>query len=332
MYRIGDSLSALPGVILLGLCLSLSGCGRSSQNPSAEVKESPAALDGSPAAAVSPETLTALLPPDGAAAGWKMSGQARSYGPDNLWEYIDGGAEGYLVYNFQGVATADFELAETQRQAVVDIYRMANQLCGFGIFSAERAMDAAGVDIGAQGYLSDNTLNFWQGPYYVKVTSFESGEQSKLELLARAVAARLDAGAEMPPELAVFPAEGLIEGSQRYMARDVLGQSTLKNGFSADYKYGETEFKLFFILHDNVEAANESYRVYHDFMEQYGKNLQDHPGEGFPLFSAQDPYYGTVVTMQSGKAVLGIMGLDDPELVNEYLKKMADKLSLQDLT
>ena len=332
MYRTGNPLTALAGTILLGLFLSLSGCGRSSQNPSAAGKESPAAAGGTAAGAFSLEALTALLPPDGAAAGWRMTGQARTYGPDNLWEYIDGGAEGYLVYNFQGVATADFELAEARRQAVVDIYRMANQLCGFGIFSAERAPDANVVDIGSQGYLSDNALNFWQGPYYVKVTSFESGDPSKLELLGRAVAARLDADAGMPSELAVFPSEGLIEGTQRYMARDVLGQSALKNGFSADYKHGETEFKLFFILHDNTEAANESYRVYHEFMQQYGKNLQDHSGEEFPLFSAQDPYYGTVVTMQSGKAVLGIMGLDDPELVNEYLKQMASKLSLQDLT
>lgn len=332
MYRSGGGIPVILGVILLGLSLSFSGCGQSSQSSSAETKEFSSGAGGQSAKAVSREALTALLPPDGAAGSWRLTGQARTYGPDDLWEYIDGGAEGYLVYNFEAVVTADYELAEGDLQAVVDIYRMADQLCGFGIFAAERAMDAARIEIGSQGYLSDNALNFWQGPYYVKVTSFSTGEPVKLELLARAVASRLDAQPGLPPALAVFPAEGLVEGSQRYMARDVLGQSQLKNGFTADYKHGETEFKLFFILHDNVEAANESYGVYREFMLQYGQALQDHPGEDFPLFSAKDPYYGMVVAMQSGKAVLGIMGLDDPELVNEYLKQLADKLSLQDLT
>ena len=33
--------------------------------------------------------------------GWTQQGAARSYIADNLFEYMDGNAEGYLLYGFQ---------------------------------------------------------------------------------------------------------------------------------------------------------------------------------------------------------------------------------------
>ena len=59
-----------------------------------------------------------------------------------------------------------------------------------------------------------------------------------------AVAAKLDATAGQPEEFTAFPGEGLVARSMRYLARDMLGHSELKNGFIADYKLGEAEFKV----------------------------------------------------------------------------------------
>ena len=36
----------------------------------------------------------------GLVPGWHTEGAARAYTPDNLFEYKDGGAEGYLQYGF----------------------------------------------------------------------------------------------------------------------------------------------------------------------------------------------------------------------------------------
>ncbi len=275
--------------------------------------------------------LQALLPGPQQAGGWKVSTEPRVFVADNLWEYINGGAEGYLVYNFQTVITADYESADGGQQTVVDIYRMANQLCGFGIYSAERNSFAPRVDIGSEGYLTDNALHFWQGPYYVKVTAFETGQGEQLELLARAVGAGLDAPAGNPAQLAAFPQDGLQAGSKRYMARDVLGHSELKNGFSADYELDGTEFKLFFILHDEIEQAAGSFQAYKKFMEQYSQGVEEAEGMDYPLFTAQDSYYGKVVAMLSGRAVVVTLGLEDPEKVNSCLRRLIEKLSSQGL-
>ena len=274
------------------------------------------------------DNLKALLPPAGDAEGWKPAGEPRIYLPENLWEYINGGAEGYLVYKFEAVVTADYETTRGGTQVVVDIYRMADKLCGFGIYSAERNSFAPRVDVGSEGYVTDNALHFWQGPYYVKVTSFETGKAGELEQLAKAISARLDARPGDPSELAAFPEKGLVAGSQRYMAQDVLGHSELKNGFSADYDLDGKEFKLIFILSDDTAQAANSYDVYREFMQQYSQGVED-GGVDDPLFTAQDSYYGKVVAMQTGRALLVSLGLEDPELVNEFLQKLAEKLSSQ---
>ncbi|MFC1544546.1 DUF6599 family protein [Gemmatimonadota bacterium] len=307
------------------LCLLAVSCSRrQDDNQAAGQNTSAAAQDVNNQAA----NLKSLLPTAQEAGEWQLTGEPRIFLPENLWEYINGGAEGYLVYNFEAVVTADYEVAMGGTQAVVDIYRMGNQLCGFGIYSAERNSFAPRVDIGSEGYVTDNALHFWQGPYYVKITAFETGKAGQLEQLARGIGAKLDAPAGDPPQLAAFPERGQVAGSQRYMAQDVLGHSELKNGFSADYELGGEEFKLFLILHDDPAQASHSFEVYREFMEQYSQGVED-GGVDFPLFTAQDSYYGKVVAMQSGRALLVTLGLNDPELVNEYLRKLTDNLSSQ---
>ena len=277
-------------------------------------------------------SLSSFLPADTEIPGWKKSAAERTFLPENLWEYIDGGAEGYLAYDFQAVVTADYANEEADCQAVVDIYRMANPLCGFGIYSAERPQNAHIIEIGSQGYLTGNALHFWQGPYYVKITAFQEGVGQELQKLASAISAKLDAGAEIPPELGLFPSEGLVANSERYLARDVFGHNELKNGFTADYRRDGRQFKLFFILHDNPDSTSRSYELYKNFMINYAKGVEDHSAEEIPWFSADDPYYGKVVAMQYGKAILGVLGLENPELVNNYLQEIKEKLTALGLT
>ena len=41
------------------------------------------------------------LPGDKPVAGWKRTKAPQVFGPDNLWEFIDGAAETYLTFGFQ---------------------------------------------------------------------------------------------------------------------------------------------------------------------------------------------------------------------------------------
>ena len=48
-------------------------------------------------------TAGAQVPDCSLVAGWQQQGPLREYGPDNLFDYMDGNAEGYLIYRFMGM-------------------------------------------------------------------------------------------------------------------------------------------------------------------------------------------------------------------------------------
>src|SRR5512139_594887 len=120
----------------------------------------------------SPE-LAALVP---RLDGWALSEAARSYFPDDLFEYIDGAAESYLSYDFRELAVADFGRTGTEATLTLEIYDMGEPVNAFGIFGAERYPDNAAVGVGDLGYIEGEALNFLAGRFYVKMLAFGLGD------------------------------------------------------------------------------------------------------------------------------------------------------------
>jgi hypothetical protein len=147
------------GSLCLGLVLlvSMAGCGTPREAGEAAKTAQPKAPDISAGS----QQLLALLPEDNALPGWTRSGDVRFFGPGNLWEYINGAAEGYLSYNFQEVVTAEYSNPEKQSQSVIDVYRMEDPLNAFGIYTQELNPDSEFHKIGVEGYVGGTALNFW---------------------------------------------------------------------------------------------------------------------------------------------------------------------------
>ena len=115
--------------------------------------------------------------------GWKQSGEIQTFIPKTLFEYINGAADLYIMYDFQELKVAEY-LNEKKASAIVDVYRHEIPTHAFGIYSQERLSNANFVDIGAQGYIEQNILNFLIGPYYVKINSYNTGAEDREILLA----------------------------------------------------------------------------------------------------------------------------------------------------
>src|SRR5581483_10199932 len=65
---------------------------------------------------------TASLPNCDVASGWSQSGAARTYTADNLYDYMDGNSEGYLIYGFKQMRGITCKSGEVS--FVVDISEM----------------------------------------------------------------------------------------------------------------------------------------------------------------------------------------------------------------
>jgi hypothetical protein len=305
---------------IAGFCLA--SCGNKEGGSEETKTAAPAA-----ASDVSPQLL-ALLPANNAVPGWAMSQKPRSFKAANLWEFIDGAADGYLAYGFQEVASADYAQEGTGYQAVVDIYQMRDPLNAFGIYTQERNPESQFLKIGNEGYSGGTSVNFWIGSYYVKITVFEEKDAIKQEMakLASAIAGKVpDPGAE-PVEASYFPKANQLPHTILYIPKDVLAQSYLTNGFEAKYKAGDQESKMVLLALESATAAQDAMARYRQFLTKGGKEVKElkAPGEGG--FSGKDSFYGNMAAVRAGKNLVVALGVASEEAGKKAIAELINNI------
>ncbi|MCK4965690.1 hypothetical protein KAS50_01590, partial [bacterium] len=246
------------------------------------------------------QLIYSLLPEKNEVAGMQLKEDPRFFQAENLWELINGAAEGYLVYGFQEMITSVFINESSQKEVVVEIYQMKNNVNGFGIYSSERYPDYTFLNIGAQGYGGNMVFNFWKDKYYVKLLGFDGTleETNIMKDIAKIIDSKIQEEENIPEFIRRFPRTGLIQNSEKYISKDFLGHAFLKNSFIADYNIENTEVKFFFIDCADVQEAQTSYNRYKDFIGTTGKvdsKLSDLGDEGFV---GKDSYYGTITVIR----------------------------------
>lgn len=296
-------------MMMILACAGFASCAKD------ESKKEPAA--GAPEQKSSvPAQLLALLPAKNEVAGWESSQAPRSFTAGNLWEFIDGAADGYITYGFQEVVSADYTQAGTGYQAVIDIYQMKDPLNAFGKYSEERNPEYQFLKVGNEGYSGGTSVNFWTGQYYVKITTFEEKDAIKQEMikLAQAVAGKVASPGTEPAEASFFPKENQLPHSVVYIPKDVLAQSYLTNGFEAKYKAGGKEYKMILVCLESPSAAQDALARYRQFVGKAGKNVQEIKTPGDGGFSGIDGFYGNMVAVRAKGNLAVVLGAASEEI------------------
>jgi hypothetical protein len=259
--------------------------------------------------------LLDLLPEDNSITGWSRDGDPRIFGPGNLWEYINGAADGYLMYGFEEVVTADFTHGAEDSQALIDIYDMGGEVNAFGIYAQERNPDSEFTQIGVEGYVGGTALNFWAGSYYVKVTVFEESEDLKQEMikLANAVSQKIGDPGSRPAQIGYFPTGNMVPNTVKYVPKDVLGQSFLENAFEAQYREDQNEYRLLLIELADSDVAKDCLSRYQNFISSSGEVAEDLTAPGDGGFTGKDSYYGNMIAVRAGSRLAVILGVPSIE-------------------
>jgi hypothetical protein len=151
---------------------------------------------------------------------WKASGPDAVYDRETLFDYMDGGAEVYLAYDFREVFVRKYADAD-RSELVLDIYDMGIPAEAFGMFSFDRQDPDAGIGQGSEYGLG--LLRFWRGRYFVSVTV--SGNEEKAEMavleLGKAVAPLLGPDGDPPDMVKLLPPAGLLAGKTAYFHNHV---------------------------------------------------------------------------------------------------------------
>ena len=256
--------------------------------------------------------------------GWKQSGEIETFIPKTLYVYINGAADLYLMYDFQELRMAEY-VNEKKASVIIDVYRLKTPTHAFGIYSQERLSNANFLDIGAQGYIDKNVLNFLTGPYYVKINSFNTGAEDQEILLtfAKKVTENLGERGKLPPVLSSFPIEGKKKNSEKFINKNYLGYAFLHSAFTADYDVSGTKFKLFVIEGVEGNVCKDMIQKYLQQIKSPEKNIV----EG--RYAIADPYQGEIELYWKGKNIWGITNLNDAYLRSKYLKQFEEGLEKQ---
>ena len=142
-----------------------------------------AAVACTSSARVGPDTLAALVPEDGAVPGWSRDGDLQEYVGEDLYTYIDGGAEIYQEYGFRRVVLQDFKNA-AGKSVSLEIFEMETPEAAYGIFTFKRSGEGNNVPLGLGAELEDYYLNFWKGRYLVTLTGFDETSETLAGLQA----------------------------------------------------------------------------------------------------------------------------------------------------
>ncbi|MGA3265085.1 MAG: DUF6599 family protein [Terracidiphilus sp.] len=251
------------------------------------------------------------------APGWEQSGPKRQYAADNLFDYKDGAAEGYLLYGF--VAMRGIDCKSGADTLVIDVSEMNDADSAYGIFTANRDSSLPIAAIGMGGQVQPQSASFAKGKYYVELAVIAGRPDSDYSAALRAFVTRIEERLEgrvtAPEALQWFPQENLT--STRLVPESVLGLKQLKRGYVATYKQGQA----FFVLETTPESAAEILKQLREHFEGAASAQV-----GDEAFHAQAQYLGGICIFRKGRTIGGYANLPDPQQAVSQAAKLAARI------
>lgn len=265
--------------------------------------------------------LKTLLP---VVEGMESAESPVTYFPETLFEYINGAAEIYISYDFKELIVAEYKKNDTSDSVAVEIYDMGNRKNSFGIYSAERYPDSEFLTLGTQGYMEEGTLNFLIGRYYVKLLCFDCQDRSEewLRAFSKKIVDRVEDRGGFPDILDVFPREGQVPNTEKFILRNVMGYKFLHDGYIASYKTNGLSFDCFILEGNDSREASEMLDKY---LEVKGAESVQKASSGFRV---KDRYYHNIYLALVDNTICGVMKIPEgsEKIGAAYLEKLINSL------
>jgi len=246
--------------------------------------------------------------------GWEQSGTKREYTADNLYEYMDGNAESYLLYGFvrmQGITCTSGE-----KKLVIDVSEMEDSDLAYGMFASNSDPNQPIANIAMGGQVQPRRASFAKGKYYVEIAASPEGDHTAaLQAFTTKMEALLE-GRNTPPEaLDWFPKDNLT--SARLVPESVLGLRQLKRGYVAKYAQGQA----FIVLEASPESAAETFKkVQTRFPEASPAKVGDE------AFQAKTRYLEGICIFRKGRYLAGYANLPDSQEAVSRATKLAIRI------
>jgi len=247
-------------------------------------------------------------------AGWEQRGVTRSYTPDNLFEYLDGSAEGYILYGLvqmQGVTCRSKGGSIT-----FDVFEMNDADSAYGVFSSNLDPQMPIEKLGMGGQVLPRRALFCKGKYYVELAAGpEKGAVTALGAFATEAEKRITGRVTPPAALSWFPTAKLA--SVRLIPESVLGLRLLKRGFVAHYEQGQA-----FVVME--ESPGSAAAILNQLRQRFTEGTPAHVAD--EAFQADDQYLGGLCMFRKGRYIGGFANMPDARAATAQATSLAEHI------
>lgn len=139
---------------------------------------------------------------------WSMEGD-QYFNNDNLYDYIDGGAELYLSYGFNTVISRRYT-CPAEMDIVVEVFDMKDVRDAFGVFSNMREKNQHEFGQGSQQI--EGSLIFWKDHYFVSLSTHKNTGKSvaAIKKIAAFIDNAIPVKGEIPGIIDLLPQQNLV--------------------------------------------------------------------------------------------------------------------------
>ena len=216
----------------------------------------------------------------------------------NLYQYNDGGAEIYHLYEFRLLLHQEFRAGGSD--LIADIFDMGSTENAFGMYSSERSPSYHYLAIGTEGYRGSGMLNFYQGRYYVKLTTYGAGAEQVFEKFARGIAARIGPAVGAPALLQQFPLAHRKPHAEQFVRQSPMGHDFLAPAYLAHYAFDKADSTLLISVASDAADARRRLGLLDTHFRSTGKS-DSFPALGPGAIRAKNSYEGEVIAQAQGR-------------------------------
>jgi hypothetical protein len=245
----------------------------------------------------------------------------RTFGPDNLYEEIDGEAELFLPYGMERLTVAILgRTARPGSEVRLELFRMASPRDAYGIWSQYRYPDQEVLRIPpSEAVVSDTSADFFRGETFVRVRS-KPGDGSRNDVvgISSEIVALIKGSGAPPEEAGVLDGlPGRVSGSILYQKRAMLGYECLAPGFEAKFSTASSSGHYLLLPPAADGGAGRKARL--------ARELPAYREVNQALFNAQIPSGNLWMTSEGG-CVIAVAGKISRDQAEPLLSSFARRL------
>jgi hypothetical protein len=224
------------------------------------------------------ENMINLLP--GETDDWVKSGEPETYDCKDLFDYMDGGAELYLAYDFQTLVMqrylSDSADPVKKNSITIEIYQMNSSPDAYGLFSFDQEGEMVGL--GQKGVYRYGLLKFWKDKFFVRILGSQTNLKETIFKFGADIDKKMKTEGKPPDILSKIPKDNLIPNSDHFFHKQILlnnlyflsdknllDLSDKTDCLLADFKFDEQILRLLLIEYADSKKAQNAYEEFNEF-------------------------------------------------------------------